>query len=95
VHTLHIEHPVTDFATWEQAFARFAVRRHEGGVVGERVSRPDGDEHHVVVALDFPSAAQAHAFEQFLRDVVWSTPSNAPALAGSPVTRVLEVVATG
>ncbi len=91
MYTLHIEHPVSDFATWERAFARFAARRREAGVLAERVSRPEDDPRHVVVALDFPTAAQAHAFEQFLRDVVWSTPANSPALAGAPVTRVLAV----
>ena len=28
-------------------------------------------------------------FGQFLRDVVWSTPDASPALAGTPVARVL------
>ena len=32
--TLHIEHPVTDFGTWQAAFDRFAQVRQESGVSG-------------------------------------------------------------
>jgi hypothetical protein len=47
MHTLHIEHAVTDFDTWRAAFDRFAGKRGASGVVGERVrparvfTRPD------------------------------------------------------
>ena len=32
--TLHIEHEITDFASWKAAFDRFADRRREAGVTG-------------------------------------------------------------
>ena len=50
--TLHIEHPITDLATWRGAFDRFAERRRQGGVCGERLQRPVDDGHYVLVDLD-------------------------------------------
>lgn len=88
--TLHIEHPVTDFSTWSVAFDRFAGMRREGGVCGERVSRPVDDDRYVVVDLDFPTREQAERFLGLLRTRVWSSPDRSPALAGTPRTRLLE-----
>ena len=90
--TLHIEHAITDLATWRAAFDRFAERRHVAGVVTHRVSQPVGDDHYVVVQLDFPSVDRATAFLGFLETQVWSTPASSPGLAGSPRAVVLEGV---
>lgn len=87
--TLRIEHPVTDFAVWRQAFDRFAEMRATGGVRGHVVRRPVDDPRYVVVDLEFDSTPEAEAFLELLRTRVWSTPANSPALAGDPVTRVL------
>ena len=76
--TLHIEHPVTDFGTWKAAFDRFAQARENSGVCGHRILRPVDDACYVVVDLDF------------LRTRVWTSTVNAPALAGTPQTRILE-----
>jgi len=88
--TLHIEHAITDFATWLAAFGQFADVRRDAGVRDERVHQPIGDPHYVVVDLDFDTVDEATAFLQFLETVVWSNPANAPALAGSPRALVLE-----
>ncbi|HEX2074614.1 MAG TPA: hypothetical protein VHF92_12585 [Geodermatophilus sp.] len=88
--TLHIEHPVTDLGTWRAAFDRFAQRRREGGVCGERVRHPVDDDHYVIVDLDFPTRHQAQAFLRFLETAVWSSRDAAPALAGTPRARLLE-----
>jgi hypothetical protein len=88
--TLHIEHPITDYATWRAAFDGFAAVRREAGVVAERVARPVGDPRTIVVDLDFEDAERAAAFLRFLRDQVWSSPASAPALAGPPTTAILE-----
>ena len=93
--TLRIEHPITDLATWSAAFARFAPRRLAGGVVAERVTRPVEDPGYVLVDLDFATRAEAEAFLAFLRAEVWSSPDRSPALAGTPVTRVLEEAPLG
>jgi hypothetical protein len=93
--TLHIEHPVTDFGTWQAAFDRFAQVRQESGVCGQRILRPVDDTHYVVIDLDFPTAAQAERFLGFLQTKVWTSADNAPALVGTPQTRILEPVSRG
>lgn len=87
--TLRIEHPITDFATWKSAFDRFASARAEAGVRRHRVQRPVDDPAYVVVDLDFDEVADAERFLGFLRERVWSSSKSAPALAGSPRTRIL------
>ena len=89
MHTLHIEHPVTDFATWRAAFDRFDGARESAGVRSHRIERPTDDERFVHVELDFDDAMAAEGFLAFLRRAVWSTRTASPALAGDPVTRIL------
>jgi hypothetical protein len=91
VHTLHIEHAVTDFDTWNAAFARFAQLRLQSGVRRQRVQRPVDDPAYVVIDLDFDTTSQAEIFLGFLQANVWSSPGNAPALVGTPRTRILEL----
>ena len=88
--TLHIEHPITDFATWHAAYDRFADHRRQAGVHAERIQRPVDDEHYIVVDLDFPSRDQALQFLTFLETRVWASRESSPALAGAPRTRILE-----
>ncbi|SEO91134.1 hypothetical protein [Trujillonella endophytica] len=88
--TLHIEHAITDLPTWRAAFDRFADRRRQGGVCGERVQQPVGNAHSVVVDLDFPTREQARRFLGFLETTVWASPDSSPALAGTPRTVLLE-----
>ncbi|WP_208607414.1 hypothetical protein [Streptomyces curacoi] len=90
ISTLHIEHAITDFTVWKTAFDRFAPMRKEAGVRRHRVQRPVDDPAYVIVDLDFDTADQAEKFLGFLRTRVWSTPDNAPALAGAPQTRILQ-----
>lgn len=91
--TLHIEHSITDFATWTSAFNRFADVRREAGVRAERVLRPVDDPMYVVIHLDFDTTDDAKAFLHFLNTKVWAIRENAPALAGSPETMILEPAA--
>ncbi|MFF4255468.1 hypothetical protein ACFY1L_30095 [Streptomyces sp. NPDC001663] len=93
--TLHIEHPITDFAAWKAAFDRFAEARAGAGVRRHRVQRPVDDAAYVVVDLDFDDVAGAERFLGFLRARVWSSAENAPALAGTPRTRILETAEEG
>lgn len=90
--TLSIEHGITDFPTWKGAFDRFAEARERAGVQAQRIRRPAGDEHYLVIELDFPSREQAEGFRQFLYDVVWANRDASPALAGKTQARVLEPV---
>ena len=87
--TLHIEHPITDFATWREAFDRFEERRRAAGVSAVRIHQPVDDPRYVVLQLDFPSVEGAEEFRAFLESSVWSVPANSPALQGSPRAVVL------
>jgi hypothetical protein len=89
VHTLHIEHPVTDFTTWRTAFDRFDSARQAAGVRAHRIERPTDDERFVHLELDFDDVAAAEGFLGFLRQAVWSSPAASPALDGEPTTRIL------
>lgn len=93
MYTLSIEHGITDYPTWKQAFDRFADARTRGGVLGHRIRRPVGDEHYLVIELDFPGREQAEGFRKFLYDVVWPNRDASPGLRGAPQARVLEPVA--
>lgn len=88
--TLHIEHAITDLATWRGAFDRFAEARAGAGVTASRIFQPVDDDAYVVVHLDFASEEAAAGFLGFLEANVWSTPTNSPGLAGSPTARVLK-----
>ena len=88
--TLHMEHPITDFGTWQAAFDRFAEARATSGVRGHRILRPVDDAHYVVVDLDFQTVGEAEEFLDFLRTRVWTSTQSAPALVGTPQTRILE-----
>ena len=78
--TLSIEHTISDFPTWKEAFDRFAQARAQAGVLTHRIRHPLDDPHQLVIELDLETAEGAQAFAQFLRDVVWSTPDVSPAL---------------
>ena len=89
--TLLIEHSITDFDTWHDAFLRFAARREEGGVLRERITQPVGDPHYVLIDLEFATVEAAQRFQHFLETEVWSNPANSPALEGSPRSRIADM----
>lgn len=94
--TLHIEHAISDLATWSSAFERFAPMREKAGVLSHRVQQPIDDPQYIVIDLDFATVAQAKSFLAFLHDEVWSSARHSPALAGRPQTRILRPIgATG
>ncbi|AIY03873.1 MULTISPECIES: hypothetical protein [Arthrobacter] len=90
MHTLQIEHGIKDFGMWLGAYTSDPLGRAASGVVAERVYRPVGDEHYVVLDLDFATAGAAEQFLRRLQSQVWSTPAASPALAGGPKTRIVE-----
>lgn len=77
--TLHIEHAITDLATWMGAFNRFAEARSGAGVRHTRIHQPVDDDRYIYVL-------------GFLRGVVWASPEASPGLAGSPQGRVRRAV---
>ena len=46
----------------------------------------------MLIELDFGTGEEATKFLDFLTTRVWSTPANAPALIGTPRTRILDLV---
>lgn len=88
--TLHIEHAIVDFDLWNSAFDRFAEFRVKAGVRSQRVQRPVDDPQYVVIDLEFDTVGEAAKFLVFLREKVWSSPENAPALIGTPQIKILE-----
>ena len=91
--TLHIEHPIVEFAMWKSAFDRFEDARRQSGVIRYRIQQPINDDKYVVVDLEFGTTQQAERFLEFLRSVIWRSPENSPALAGTPRARVLQLAA--
>ena len=92
--TLRIEHPISDFGTWRHAFDSFADMRHRSEVRSHTIRQPVDDPHYVLIDLDFDTAAHAERFLDLLRTRVWVNRDNSPALAGAPITRILEVRGT-
>lgn len=88
---LQIEHPVRDFETWKAAFDRDPVRREASGVRRYHIYRPIDDPAYVAVDLEFDSRGEAEAFKVALEEL-WRSPQAAPALAGAPRARIVDVV---
>ncbi|MGV8895626.1 MAG: hypothetical protein ACOH10_05800 [Rhodoglobus sp.] len=88
--TLRIEHSISDFGTWHEAFGRFAARRKEGGVLAERITQPIDDSHYVFIDLDFATIEAAQHFQHFLETQVWSDPARSPALKGTALSRIAD-----
>lgn len=93
--TLHIQHAVVDYELWRGAFERFGDVRARAGVIRHRVQRPVDDPNYVVIDLDFDTAAEAERFLELLHTKVWASRENAPALVGTPLTKILEPVQAG
>ena len=87
---LHIEHAITDFATWKAAFDRFADARTASGVRHETIHQPVDDDRLIVIDLGFDSVAEADQFRLFLETAVWTSPESSPALLGTPRTTILQ-----
>jgi hypothetical protein len=90
--TLQIEHAIKDFDMWKAGFDRDPVDRAGSGVVAHRIGRPVDDTQYIVVELDFESREQAEGLLAQLQEKVWNSPDVAPALSGSPKTRIVELV---
>jgi hypothetical protein len=88
--TLHIEHPITDLNAWLGAFDRFAEARANAGVQAQRVQHPVDNPNYIIIDLDFTTTEEAQRFLAFLNTKIWSSTDNAPALAGTPQTKLLQ-----
>jgi quinol monooxygenase YgiN len=88
---LHIEHPVPNFDAWKKAFESDPAGRERSGVRRYQILRPIDNPNYVMIDLEFDSSSEVEAFLATMREV-WRSPKAAPALAGSPQTRIVEVV---
>jgi hypothetical protein len=90
--TLRIEHAIHDFETWRKAFDGYAEARTRAGVRSLAIRRAVDDPKYVLLDLEFDTTGQAEAFAEFLHERVWSSPASSPGLAGTPQTRILDLV---
>lgn len=90
--TLRIEHAIHDYDVWKVAFDRFAHVRANAGVRAVAIRLPVDDPKYLMLDLEFDTAERAQAFATFLEQQVWSSPASSPALAGTPRTRILDLV---
>lgn len=89
--TLRIEHQIHGFDMWKAAFDRLPAIRERAGVRNHRIFRPVDDPNYVMIDLDFDSADAAEGFLAVLHRDVWRSAEAAPALVGSPQTRISEM----
>jgi hypothetical protein len=68
MHTLRIEHPVSNYDTWKAAFDSDPIGREHSGVRRYRILRPTDDPNYVMIDLEFDSASEAEAVHAELRD---------------------------
>jgi len=83
--TLHIEHPISDLATWLTAFGRFAEARQSGGVRAHRIYQPVDDDTCILIDLDFDTADATERCKRFLEVKVWSSREASPGLARAAI----------
>jgi hypothetical protein len=93
--TLRIEHAITDYQLWKKAFDGFAEARARAGVRGCAIRLPVDDPNYLMLDLEFDTTGGAGAFAEFLVRHVWSSPASSPGLAGTPTTRILDLVDSG
>ena len=68
---LRIQHPVSDFERWKQAFESDPVDRAQSGVRRYRILRPADDPNYVMIDLEFDDPDRASALLVRLREL-WS-----------------------
>jgi hypothetical protein len=91
--TLRLEHAITDFDRWKAAFDRDPIDRAGSRVRAHRIYRPVDDPAYVVVEMDLDSKAEAEGLRGSLEQL-WQSREAAPALAGRPQVRIVQMVET-
>jgi hypothetical protein len=88
MHIVQIEHPVSSFDAWKEAFDGDPLGREKSGVRSYRITRPVDDPNFVVGHLEFDDSSAAEAFAVALREL-WG---HLDVIGPNPRARVLEVV---
>lgn len=89
MHTLRIQHAVTDFDRWKELFDSDPADRKGSGVQSYRIMRVASDPSRVLIDLDFDSLDQAEAMHEKLRGI-WAGPAKAVTL--DPTAQVVQTV---
>ena len=90
MHVLRIEHSVTTFEAWKEAFEGDPLGRERSGVRSYRILRGVDDPDYVMIDLEFEGAGEAEAFLARLQDL-WGRID----VMRDPTGRVAELVETG
>jgi hypothetical protein len=88
---LRIEHPVSDYDRWKEAFDADPVGRKRAGVRRYRIMRRIEDPNYVVIDLEFDTLAEAGSLLGAMR-TVWDRVAG--VVMSDPRAEVVEVVET-
>jgi hypothetical protein len=64
--TLRIEHKISNYDAWKNAFDSDPINRKQSGVKRYRIYRPADDDKFVIIDLDFDNLEQAQATQAAL-----------------------------
>lgn len=89
MYILRIEHPVSSYEGWKQAFDSDPVGRQKSGVRRYQISRPIDDANYVMIDLEFDTASEAEALLAAMRNV-WNRVTG--KIMMNPQARIVEVI---
>lgn len=88
MYLLRIEHPISDYGGWKQAFDGDPVGRKKLGVRSYQILRPVDNPNYVMIDLEFDTASEAETLLAAMR-VVWSRVEG--TIMMSPQARIVEI----
>ncbi|MBA3764543.1 MAG: hypothetical protein H0X05_03435 [Actinobacteria bacterium] len=88
---LRMEHRVTDYQAWKEAFDSDPLDREGSGVRGYRILRATDDASYVMVDLEFDAPDEAEALLASIRPL-WERVQG--TLISDPQARIVEPVET-
>jgi hypothetical protein len=91
MYILHIEHPVSNYEGWKNAFDSDPVGREKMGVRRYQISRPADNANYVMIDLEFNTQQEAEALLAAMK-VVWGRVEG--TIMTNPQSQIIEVVET-
>lgn len=89
MYILRIEHPVSDYGTWKQAFDGDPAGRESSGVRRYQVLRPTDAPNYVMIDLEFDTQGEAQALLTAMRRV-WDRVQG--KIMSNPRARIVEAL---
>ncbi|MFI5144153.1 MAG: hypothetical protein ACHQJ4_01030 [Ignavibacteria bacterium] len=89
MYLLRIEHPITNYEGWKNAFDNDPAGRQKSGVLQYRVLRPVDDAKFIMIDLEFNTALEAEALLAKMR-VIWGNVEG--KIMMNPKTRIVEIL---